>query len=267
MATNNGYFFALTYAWEFAKLGGMNQGVISTLVSFASVFNIIAFYFLYNEKISCTQFMGVLLLIGCAMCLVFEAGSKKSEVSEVDMEIDGEIVEDSNGLSERTNAFFAILCGFLGPILMSTKHAFIRKYKNQLGYGGFSQATDSNVIEYLILCFFLIPLASTFDYTFKDLLIGAVAGILASLGRVFIAIGVADGLAGPAQACMSTHAIHQTLWTTFVGGQDLSFMQILGLCLGFTGVITLSLIDELIKKRQRSKEQEKKKVEDEKAAE
>ena len=52
--TNNGYFFALTYAWEFAKLGGMNQGVISTLVSFASVFNIIAFYFLYKEKISCT---------------------------------------------------------------------------------------------------------------------------------------------------------------------------------------------------------------------
>lgn len=77
-------------------------------------------------------------MIGCAMCLAFEASSKKAEVAEVEMEIDGEIVEDSNGFSERTNAFFAILCGFLGPVLMSTKHVFIRKYKNQLGYGGFS---------------------------------------------------------------------------------------------------------------------------------
>ena len=79
LLTNVGYFFTMTYAWEFAKLGGMNQGVISSLVSFASVFNIIAFYLIYKEKITLTQFMGVLLLLGCAVCLALEAGSKKAE--------------------------------------------------------------------------------------------------------------------------------------------------------------------------------------------
>ena len=57
---------------------------------------------------------------------------------------------------------------------------------------------DSNIFEYLFLSFLLIPLADKFEYTQKDLLIGSAAGILAALGRVFIAIGVADGIAGPA---------------------------------------------------------------------
>ena len=51
--------------------------------------------------------------------------------------MDGEEEEDENEYSERMNAFFAIACGFLAPILMSTKHVIIRKYKNQLGYRGF----------------------------------------------------------------------------------------------------------------------------------
>jgi drug/metabolite transporter (DMT)-like permease len=46
------YNVILTYAWKFAKLGGINQGVISCLLSFASVFNVIVFYFAFKEKTS-----------------------------------------------------------------------------------------------------------------------------------------------------------------------------------------------------------------------
>jgi len=42
---------AMTFAWKFAKIGGLNQGVISTLLSFASVFNIFLFAYLFKEKV------------------------------------------------------------------------------------------------------------------------------------------------------------------------------------------------------------------------
>jgi len=251
--TNNGYFLTMTFAWEFAELGGMNQGVISTLVSFASVFNSIIFYCLYKEKISKAQLVGIVFLLGCALCLALEASSKKDTVAEVDEEVGGVEVKDSNGLSQKVNAFFAIMFGFLAPVLMSTKHVFIRKFKNQLGYKGFNQAIDSNIVEFALFSLLLIPLSYRFEFTLKDLVIGGIAGTLASLGRVFIAIGVADGIAGPAQAMMSTHAIWQTTWTTLIALQALTFFQVLGLSLGILGVTTLSLIDELIKARDKKK--------------
>jgi len=46
--TNDGYLIVMTIAWKFAKKGGINQGMISTLLSFASVFNLFLFKFFFN---------------------------------------------------------------------------------------------------------------------------------------------------------------------------------------------------------------------------
>ena len=57
---------------------------------------------------------------------------------------------------------------------------------------------------------FLIPLSKNdeFTITWNDLAIGMAAGMLMCLGRIFVTIGVAVGLAGPAEALMSTHALY-----------------------------------------------------------
>ena len=44
--------------------------------------------------------------------------------------------------------------------------------------------------------------------TFKDIMIGTAAEGLMEAGRVLLAFGIEKGLAGPAQALMSTHALH-----------------------------------------------------------
>ena len=82
---------------------------------------------------------------------------------------------------------------------MSTKHLFIRKFKNS-GYSGFDQGIDSGLLEFLIYCFILIPLSNDPDFTltWTDLMYGSLAGILVNAGRVLIAVGVAEGLASPA---------------------------------------------------------------------
>ena len=67
---------------------------------------------------------------------------------------------------------------------------------------------------------FLIPLLKRPDFTLSwtDLAIGTLAGSLMTVGRILIAIAVAEGIAGPAQSLMSTHALHQALWTALLAG-------------------------------------------------
>ena len=64
-------FICLTYAWRFAKLGGINQGVISILNSFASIINIIVFYFAFGEKTNATQIFGIALMLVCIFLISF----------------------------------------------------------------------------------------------------------------------------------------------------------------------------------------------------
>ena len=82
----------------------------------------------------------------------------------------------------------------------------------------------------------------------QELLIGGVAGILISSGRILISIGVSLGLAGPAQSLMSTHALHQAFWSAMVAGQALSLPQLLGLLLGLLAVCSISYFDHLANK-------------------
>ena len=69
---------------------------------------------------------------------------------------------------------------------------------------------DSSMCEFALLSLLLIPLTKEPDFEFgwEELAIGSVAGCLICLARIFIAIAVSIGLAGPAQALMSTHGLH-----------------------------------------------------------
>ena len=57
---------------------------------------------------------------------------------------------------------------------------------------------------------FLIPLIKYYDFTptWIDYAWGSLAGFLIVNGWIFIAIAVSEGIAGPAQSLMSTHALH-----------------------------------------------------------
>ena len=47
---NGIYLVIMSYAWTFAKLGGLNQGLVTTWLSAASVYNVIVFYCVFGEK-------------------------------------------------------------------------------------------------------------------------------------------------------------------------------------------------------------------------
>ena len=103
---------------------------------------------------------------------------------------------------------------------------------------------------------FLIPLSNNPDFTitWKDLGVGMAAGMLMCLGRVFVTIGVAVGLAGPAEALMSTHALYQSLLGAIFAGQSLSLLEILGVLLGLLGVFVMAFLDTCVEKYKMRKE-------------
>lgn len=82
----------------------------------------------------------------------------------------------------------------------------------------------------------------------KDIGIGFVAELLMETARILLSYGVAIGLAGPAQALMSTHALHQALAGAIFASQTLTPLQIGGILLGLVGVFSISYFDHLANK-------------------
>jgi len=151
VTVNVSYLIVMTYAWYFAELGDINQGVVSALLALASLINVVTFYFGFGEKISPLHLIGVVFMVASVICIGAAAGSHSGEI-ETEEEL-----EAGGGRSKTLNGVFAILCGLGGPTVVSTQHFLIRKYKPQ--YNGIEQALDAAILEFFILSMFLIPLS------------------------------------------------------------------------------------------------------------
>ena len=88
---------------------------------------------------------------------------------------------------------------------------------------------------------------SDFTWSWEIFFQATLAGILMDSGRILIGMAVAVGQAGPAQALMSTHSLYQVFWSFVLDGQGVSTMQAIGLALGISSVMTLSLADKIEK--------------------
>jgi len=242
--TNGAYLVILTYAWAYAKRGGLNQGIISTFLSFASVINIGLFYCFFKEKVTVVQVIGIVIMIGCIVCLSFETSQKGEEdLSETN---EDEEYDYSEGPSKLMSCVYALILASFAPWTMSIKQVFIRMYMKE--YPPLLQGLDSMILEYGLFCIGTILLVKDeeFYFTWRVFGIGAVAGIMIGLGRIFVAMAVAVGIAAAVQALMSTHALHQTLWSTIVDGQSFTTLQALGLMFGLLGVFTLSAVNYFV---------------------
>lgn len=200
MGANIGYTIVMTFAWRFADEAGLNQGVISSLLSFASVFNCVVFYCAFGEKVSKLHLIGVAFMFCGIACIGAAAATQEEQEVLGD---DGEI--STGGRSSVMSGVLALVVGMGGPIVISTQHYIIRKFSRF--YSGLDQAIDAAPPQNLIFCFFLIPLSGEFTIGWNDIFIGLAAEGLMEMARVLLSFGVEKGLAGPAQALMSTHAL------------------------------------------------------------
>jgi len=194
---NAGFLAILSYAWEFAKRGGLNQGIISSFLAFAAVINIFLFRYFFNEKVTATQVLGIVIMVGCIICLGFETSGKVDEVGDAseDSEYDYSV-----GPSIFMSSIYALVLGSFAPWTMSLKQIFIRKYSS--GYPPLDQGIDSGLLEYSLynICTIILLQREDFAFTWEMFWIGGLAGMLICMSRTFICVAVVEGIAGPVQA-------------------------------------------------------------------
>jgi len=77
---NTAHVFLFTFAFKYAKLGGLNQGVIPIMTIFATIFNCTTFYFAFGETISAPQCFGMLIAVSCVIFLSLDSANKKGEI-------------------------------------------------------------------------------------------------------------------------------------------------------------------------------------------
>ena len=82
----------------------------------------------------------------------------------------------------------------------------------------------------------------------SDILVGSAGGFLMEISRLLIAYGVSTGLAGPAQALMSMHALWQAMYGAIFAGQTLTTFQVIGVACCFVAASMMSLFDTLMSK-------------------
>jgi len=80
---NSAHVFLFNFAFKFAKLGGLNQGVVSVTTTFASIFNTVIFYFYFGEKVGVRSYIGITLIFCCGVLLGIAASLKKKNANSL----------------------------------------------------------------------------------------------------------------------------------------------------------------------------------------
>lgn len=61
--------FCVAYAFKFALDAEMNQGCIPSLFCVMSIYVGVLFYFAFDERISSTKILGILMMVPCVLLL------------------------------------------------------------------------------------------------------------------------------------------------------------------------------------------------------
>ena len=151
-------------------------------------------------------------MIICIICLGIESNNMRQD------DVVAGDPEESNGSSKTIYNFLSIGLALCSAALLSSRSFVIRTFRNNSGYAGFDQSLDAKLLEGIMQCLFMILLIRHPDFTLTwfDFGRGALAGACWALGRILLAIAIAEGIAGPAQA-LTADGLWLTLWIRLFG--------------------------------------------------
>ena len=111
----------VAYAFKFALLAGINQGCITSLFSIVGVYVSIIFYFKFNEVISISKIVGIIMMIPCILLLTLDPKD------EADLALIAETqMQDLTEQQMKFYGFIAILFGLAAPSFWTIKIFFVR---------------------------------------------------------------------------------------------------------------------------------------------
>jgi multidrug transporter EmrE-like cation transporter len=119
-------FFLFSFALKYAKLAQINQGCVVALFTINSFYTAMIFYSAFNEKISCSKILGMILMMGSVACLVIES-SKDTYEDETESV---EVLETSDRMFY---GCLSICLALLTPFIWACMTYLIKVGKTELG--------------------------------------------------------------------------------------------------------------------------------------
>ncbi|CDW88334.1 UNKNOWN [Stylonychia lemnae] len=237
----------LTNGFQSAQLVGINQGIVSALVSSNTFYILVASLILFREKIIPLQLIGlVLIVIAVSIVTIFN----RSEGNEEDQSLAS---NDNSPIDQPNNQFtgiIALLSGLLAGILFGSQLLllkFLMKMKVSDSFSiGFSFLLFGSF--YGISCLFYLMI---FDFevfatfTLANYLSSLTSGIFLGLGIVCINVACNLGNPGICNSIMSTQCILLTLCNYIFFDQNLNWMQGLGVLICVIGVVLVSIANSI----------------------
>ena len=159
------------------------------LLTLASLFNSVLFYFVFDEKLGLVHITGMVVMLTGVVFLGLESGKGNEDSLNVGGTDDASM----------KNGFIALMYGVAAPAFFTIKAYSIRKYPN---YRTWDLAIDSLLFEYLCYVLMYIIWIRMAGFNMTDFIYGQIVGILFLLGKLWLTLAYADGLGGPVNTLM-----------------------------------------------------------------
>lgn len=128
----------VAYCFKFAKMAGINQGVLPCIFSITTFYVSLLFYLKFNEKLSCLKIIGMILMLPCIGLIAFSGDAPNVNVEDA----------ESETYSNKKMQFFAILSvifALIAPFFWTTKMLFLRLSEDRYKFNLFDLSIDCQI--------------------------------------------------------------------------------------------------------------------------
>ncbi|CAI2374271.1 unnamed protein product [Moneuplotes crassus] len=222
--------FAIVFAFEYCLYADLNQGILTTMFSFGSVFTLILAYFIFNEKTKVYHLIGVALLIACA-ALISLSGQRTKDNFVI---VEGELVEKSSKI-------VPISIGILCSAYFTLRTLYLKQYNKKYNVRPVDFISLTTCIAGVILLVPAILIILLEGVSLKFCLYSVIGGVLQIFGGFCAYYATTHGLAGPAAAITIIQVPIQTLLDVFLLNQIPVALEVGGGLCGVIGALTIAL--------------------------
>ena len=232
-------------SFKYALYAGINQGVITTIFTLSAIYVAFISWFMFNEKLNKFHIIGMLLLIGCTILIVF---SKKPDASKT-LKIYNQEVQEVSPL-------YSVGFALITTILYSFRTIYVKLFVKELHFNSFDYMTYSYLLSGIVFVPFL--LADMYENGFIPdvVILGMASGVLNGFAAFFLFYATSTGMAGPAYSLKNIEPVVQCIFGVFFLNQQLNISQFIAICMGILGSLVLTLGPYLFKSSEKDKSKE-----------
>ena len=228
----------MAYAFKFAKYAQINQGCIPSIFCVTSIYIAVLFYFKFDEKISNSKIVSIVMIIPCILLLSLD--KKKVTVTSSDQELEEHEL--------RIYGLISIVFALCAPFFWTFKSFYIRKAIETKVFPVYDLALDTQGYSYSVSCLVYVVFLTQHPFNWDEFIQGQITGFFFVLGALLSTNAFSTGPGGPINVLICTQVVYQTALNALFLNQNISLFQGGGIVCGFMATLIMIFGDSIAAK-------------------